>query len=85
MWLAEGNRLHGEICPECILRGPRGAAKALRGRIGEREERRPGRREAMPSEGWAGWMTGRARLLEAMECFPLTARQAAVREMREKR
>jgi len=83
--LAVGGLLHGEVCPECILRGPRGAAERLRKRIREREEPRPDRRKGTPSEGWSGWMTGRARHLETMECFPLAARQAAVREMRETR
>lgn len=85
IWLTVGGVPHGEICPACILSGPRGAAERLRERIREREEHRPGRRKGDPSGGWSGWMAGRALLLETMEGFPMGARQAAVREMRETR
>lgn len=85
MWLAAGDALHGEICPECILRGPLGAAKRLRERIGERRERPTERRKGRSAGEWAERLGDRARLLETMESFPLAARQAAVREMRERR
>lgn len=84
MWLAAGDILHGEVCPECILRGPGGAARKVRERIREREEA-PGRRKRVAPGGWMEWMIGRIRLLESLESFPLAARQAAVREMRERR
>jgi hypothetical protein len=85
LWLADGDRYHGELCPGCILSGPRGAAERLRTRIRARERMRLGRMMEASFEEWSEWMYGRARLLESMEYFPLAARQAAIREMRETR
>lgn len=77
IWLRAGRRLHGEICAECILKGPAGAAAGLRERI----KKSPG----TPGGTWERWMEERAGILESMESFPLAARQAAAREMRERR
>lgn len=85
IWLAVGSRVHGEICAECVLRGPRGAAARLRERLRVREAMRIDAEERCGSAGWAGWMADRLRLLESVGSFPLPARQAAVREMRERR
>jgi hypothetical protein len=81
---------HAEICPECVLNGPAGAAKVLRERIRERGSRSAGpltRREAGAVRSWSGWMERRAAALEraGAKAFPLAARQAAVGELRERR
>lgn len=85
MKLLDGDALEGEICPECVLIGPRGAAARVRERLaaiggndGTPEERKEG-------ATWARLLIQRARLLEAAPAFPLAARQAAVRETRERR
>jgi hypothetical protein len=85
MKLFDGDGLEGEICPECVLAGPAGAAGKVRERLGAM-----GRNEGAPEEpgGRASWvrlLERRARLLEATSSFPLAARQAAVRETRERR
>lgn len=88
MGLAEGDSFQAEICGECVLRGPEGAAKMLRRGIRERESRASRgltRREAGAVRSWSGWMERRAAALERTQAFPLEARQAAVRELREKR
>lgn len=77
IWFRVGERHHGEICAECILKGPAGAAAVLRERI--RKSR------LNPGGSWERWLEDRARFLESMESFPLAARQAATREMRERR
>lgn len=83
-----GDVFHAEICGECILKGPSGAAKVLRERIRGRESRSPGpltHGEAGAVSSYRGWMERRAAALERTRAFPLPARQAAVRELREKR
>lgn len=85
MWLAAGDLLHGEICAECILRGPLATADRLRERIRERAETGFGGENRGAADEWVEWMNGRVRLLESIGSFPLAARQAAVRELRERR
>jgi hypothetical protein len=85
MRLFDGDELEGEICPECVLAGPAGAA----GKVRERHVA-TGRNEGAPGEptGRASWdrmLSRRARLLEETPSFSLAARQAAVRETRERR
>jgi hypothetical protein len=85
MKLFDGDESEGEICPECVLIGPIGAAAKLRGRVGAM-----GRTEGAPDPPnrrnvWARHLSRRARLLEETPSFPLAARQAAVRETRERR
>jgi len=85
MKLFDGEKLEGEICPECVLNGPGGAAVKIRGRL-----EAMGRNEGAPDQpkGRASWirlLTCRARLLEETRSFSLAARQAAVRETRERR
>lgn len=88
MWLSDARRLHGEICPDCILRGPRGAAGCLKRLLADlREEtsrlRSPSRKG---KEGiWGRHILARLEILEGMESFSVEARQAALRELREKR
>lgn len=88
MALAMGNSFRAEICGDCVLRGPAGAAKLLRERIRERESSSLGgltRTRAGALRSWSGWMERRAAALEQSRAFPLEARQAALRELREKR
>ena len=85
MKLFDGNELEGEICPECVLAGPAGAAGKVRGRLGTM-----GRKDQSPHEpkgrtAWVRLLSRRARLLEETPSFSLAARQAAVRETRERR
>ena len=85
MKLFDRDELEGEICPECVLSGPNGAAAKVRGRLGTM-----GRNEEAPDEtkgctSWARLLSRRARLLEETPSFSLAARQAAVRETRERR
>jgi hypothetical protein len=85
MKLLDGDEVEGEICPECVLAGPAGAAAKVRGRLGAM-----GRNEGAPDEekertSWVRLLSRRARLLEETPSFSLAARQAAVRETRERR
>lgn len=81
---SEGS-LVGEICPECVLAGPAGAAGKVRGRIASMDRRGHGMGEAEERTSWVRGMERRARLLEETPSFSLAARQAAVRETRERR
>ena len=85
MKLFDGDELEGEICPECVLAGPAGAAGKARERLGAM-----GRNEGAPDEpegrtSWTLLLSRRAHLLEETPSFSLAARQAAVRETRERR
>ena len=85
MKLFDGDELEGEICPECVLAGPAGAAGKVRGRLAS-----VGREGGAPDEpkgrtSWARLLSRRARRLEETLSFPLAARQAAARETRERR
>ncbi len=85
MKLFDGDELEGEICPECVLAGPAGAAGRVRGRLDPL-----GRIDNAPDEEkertqWVRLLTRRASLLEETPSFSLAARQAAVRETRERR
>ncbi len=85
MRLFDGGELEGEICPECVLIGPAGAAAKIRKRLAA-----AGGTGGAPVEGterasWIRLLERRARLLEETPSFPLAARQAAVRETRERR
>ena len=85
MKLFDGDELDGEICPECVLAGPAGAAGRVRERLAA-----AGRSVGAPDEevertSWVRLLSRRARLLEATPSFSLAARQAAVRETRERR
>ena len=85
MKLFDGNELEGEICPECVLAGPAGAAGKVRGRLDpvDRSENEPD--EEKERTQWVRLLSRRARLLEETPSFSLAARQAAVRETRERR
>jgi hypothetical protein len=85
MKLFDGDELEGEICPECVMIGPTGAAAKVRERF-----RAIRRNEGAPDDpkgrtSWARLLSRRARLLEETPSFSLAARQAAVRETRERR
>ena len=89
MKLFDGDELEGEICPECVLNGPSGAAVKVRGRLGAMH-RAMHRNEGAPDEpkgrtSWVRLLSRRARLLEETPSFSLAARQVAVRETRERR
>ena len=85
MKLFDGGELEGEICPECVLAGPAGAAAKVRWRLGAmgRTENEAGEEEERAS--WIRLLARRAHLLEETSSFSLAARQAAVRETRERR
>lgn len=84
MRLFHGEILVGEICPDCVLAGPAGAAGKIRARIpdlrSDGAEGGGGKRASLVRR-----MERRARLLEGTPSFSLSARQAAVRETRERR
>jgi hypothetical protein len=85
MRLFHGDILDGDICPDCVLAGPAGAAAKVRARLAvlrKESEDGGGGRKRSPL---ARRMERRARLLEETPSFPLAARQAAVRETRERR
>jgi len=85
MRMFSGGTLEGEICPECVLAGPSGSAGKLRALVTTRgvDPGASGMRAHRAS--WEGRMEERARLLEETPSFSLAARQAAVRETRERR
>ncbi|HEX7519308.1 MAG TPA: hypothetical protein VF325_03420, partial [Candidatus Deferrimicrobium sp.] len=83
--LFSGGTLEGEICPEFVLAGPAGAAGKVRERLAS-----VGRSGGAPVEGverasWIRLLERRAHLLEETPSFSLAARQAGVRETRERR
>lgn len=86
--IRDGSFLYGDICPECVLQEPKGAARRLRIRIAKLTEdglvelARRGKKDA---ESLRRLMAGKADALEDADSFPLKVRQAAVRELREKR
>lgn len=86
--LRDGALLYGTICPDCILQGPNGAARRMEDRFCLRMEGSPG---ALGRRGRKGIDPLRALIslkiaaLVGIGSFPLAARQAAVRELREKR
>jgi len=85
MRLLSGDSLEGDICPECVLQGPAGAAARIRGRLLTLDD--PGG-DTVGGEDRTPWvqrMMRRARLLEETPSFSLVARQAAARETRERR
>jgi len=80
MRLLSGDSPEGDVCPDCVLSGPAGAAAKIRERLAA--SRNSG------GEGGTSWillLSRRARLLEETPSFSLAARQAAVRETRERR
>jgi hypothetical protein len=85
MRLFDGDTLDGDICPECVLHGPAGAAARVRRRVSAlgRADRRAGAGAIRIS--LIRRMVRRARLLDGTPSFSLAARQAAVRETRERR
>ena len=85
MRLFDGDRLEGEICPECVLTGPAGAAGKIRGRFGAMCGKDPSSRGRRGGASLERMLSRRARLLEGTPSFSLAARQAAVRETRERR
>lgn len=85
MRLFEGDALDGEICPECVLIGPTGAAAKVRGRLGAMGRNEGTADEPKGRTSWDRLLSRRARLLEETPSFSLAARQAAVRETRERR
>jgi len=85
MKLFDGDELEGEICPECVLIGPTGAAAKVRARLGEMDRNDGAPDEPKGRASWVRLLSRRARLLEEISSFPLAARQAAVRETRERR
>ncbi|MFZ2223994.1 MAG: hypothetical protein WAV26_04825 [Candidatus Deferrimicrobium sp.] len=85
MRLFDRNELEGEICPECVLAGPAGATGKVRERLGVMHRNEGALEEARGRTSWARLLSRRARLLEETPSFSLAARQAAVRETRERR
>jgi hypothetical protein len=89
MVLSDGVVLYGEICSECILQGPKGAAmrtESLLVREGGDPVAGPFRGPRRRTSGaWARYMRRKAAALATMESFPAAAKQAALRELRKKR
>jgi hypothetical protein len=85
MRLFEGDTMEGDVCPECVLMGPAGAAAKVRGRVRSRGETGGDAVDGVDRTPWVRRMERRARLLEETPSFSLAARQAAVRETRERR
>lgn len=85
MKLFDGDELEGEICPECVLAGPSGAAGKVRERLEAMHRNEGVLEEAKGRTSWVRMLSRRARLLEETPSFSLAARQAAVRETRERR
>ena len=85
MRLFSGGTLEGEICPECVLAGPAGAARKVRERLASVGRSRGAPVEEVEHASWVRLLDRRAHLLEETPSFSLAARQAAVRETRERR
>ncbi|MDD5761890.1 MAG: hypothetical protein PHP88_05200 [bacterium] len=85
MRLFDGEELEGEICPECVLAGPAGAAAKVRDRLVEMRRNEGAPEDPKGRASWVRLLSRRARMLEETPSFPLAARQAAVRETRERR
>lgn len=85
MKLFDGGEMEGEICPECVLAGPAGAAGKVRKRLGAMLRNGGATDGTKVRTSWARRLSRRARLLEETPSFSLAARQAAVRETRERR
>jgi hypothetical protein len=85
MRLFDGDELEGEICPECVLAGPAGAAAKIRERLEAMDRNHGATDEPRGRTSWARLLGRRALLLEETPSFPLDARQAAVRETRARR
>lgn len=86
MRLFGGGTFEGEICPECVLAGPAGAAAKVRGRmIGSSAPPEGDTGDGKDRGSWVRRLESRAILLDEESSFPLAARQAAVRETRERR
>lgn len=85
MKLFDGDELEGEICPECVLAGPAGAAGKVRERLGAMVRNEVALDEEKKHTSWFRLLSRRARLLEKTPSFSLAARLAAVRETRERR
>jgi uncharacterized protein CbrC (UPF0167 family) len=83
--LFEGDTMEGDVCPECVLMGPAGAAAKVRGRVRSRGETGGDAVDGVDRASWVCRMERRARLLEETPSFSLAARQAAIRETRERR
>ena len=85
MRLFEDDMLEGDVCPECVLAGPAGAAAKVRERVRSRGETGGDAVDGVDRASWVQRMERRARLLEETPSFSLASRQAAVRETRERR
>lgn len=77
--------MEGEICPECVLAGPAGAAAKVRDRLVAMRRSEGAPDDPKGRTSWIRLLSRRARMLEETPSFPLAARQAAVRETRERR
>jgi len=85
MKLFDGDELEGDICPECVLAGPAGAAAKVRKRLASVDRSGGASVEEVERASWIRLLDRRAHLLEETPSFSLAARQAAVRETRERR
>jgi hypothetical protein len=85
--LRDGDLLYGVLCPECVLQGPKGAARRLKDRLMEMAGRPscPSGCRGTEIDSFQKLLARKVAALEDAESFPLEARQAAVRELREKR
>lgn len=86
--LRDGALFYGTICPDCILQGPNGAARRMENRFRLRVEGSPGAsrgRGRKRIDPLPALISLKIAALAGIGSFPLAARQAAVRELREKR
>jgi hypothetical protein len=77
--------LDGDICPDCVLAGPAGAAAKTRTRLTALREESGHGDGGRKRVSLVRRMERRARMLDGTPSFSLAARQAAVRETRERR
>jgi hypothetical protein len=85
MRLLEDDAIEGDVCPECVLAGPARAAAKVRIRVRSLGETGGAAVDGVDRASWVRRLERRARLLEETPVFSLAARQAAVRETRERR
>ena len=85
MRLFDDDTMEGDVCPECVLMGPAGAAAKIRGRVRPHGETGGDAVDGVDRTYCVRRMECRARLLEETPSFSLAARQAAARETKERR
>lgn len=86
--LSDPSGISGVICPDCVLQGPRGAARRMRDLLMKRMASAPvpaGGSSRRDLEAWERWMSRKIGTLSRASSFPMPARLAAARELRSTR